>query len=174
LADIFVSYSSEDQDRVKPIVEQLQSAGYSVWWDSLLRGGPMIFKEIGDKLEKSKVVLAVWTSSSVLARWVADEVKLALSKNKLVPIRLDDVEAPIEFRTAQTIDFSMWCGQESDPAMQTLFEAITHRIESETSLSSQTETDFKEESSPSERRREVTERRQGDRRARLRRTAPGR
>lgn len=94
MADIFVSYSSTDKERVRPLVEKLQTAGYSIWWDSQLRGGSLFAKEIEAELKNAKAVLTVWTVDSLESRWVADEAELALRSEKLVPIRLDDVEAP--------------------------------------------------------------------------------
>ena len=39
MSDVFVSYASEDRARVQPIVEQLQGAGWSVWWDRDIAAG---------------------------------------------------------------------------------------------------------------------------------------
>ena len=33
LADIFLSYASEDRDRIRPLVEALEAHGWSVCWD---------------------------------------------------------------------------------------------------------------------------------------------
>ena len=33
MADVFISYASEDRERVKPIVGSIEDAGFSVWWD---------------------------------------------------------------------------------------------------------------------------------------------
>ena len=111
MADIFVSYSSDDRVRVQGLIEQLQSAGFSTWWaDTELRGGTLFSKEIEAELEKAGVVVAVWTSSSLESRWVADEAELALRSHKLVPICFDDVDAPLGFRQVQTIDFVGWTG----------------------------------------------------------------
>jgi hypothetical protein len=33
MADIFLSYSSKDKDRVRPLVLALEREGWSVWWD---------------------------------------------------------------------------------------------------------------------------------------------
>jgi len=31
--DIFISYSSEDLERIQPIIQVLERRGWSVWWD---------------------------------------------------------------------------------------------------------------------------------------------
>jgi hypothetical protein len=33
MADIFVSYSQKDRDRVKRLVDALTAEGYDIWWD---------------------------------------------------------------------------------------------------------------------------------------------
>ncbi|MCZ6871640.1 MAG: TIR domain-containing protein [Gammaproteobacteria bacterium] len=37
MADIFLSYASEDRERVRPLVAALETGGFSVWWDSDIR-----------------------------------------------------------------------------------------------------------------------------------------
>ena len=114
MADIFVSHSHEDRDRIDPIVQQLHADGYEVWWDVELRGGAVYAKEIEAQIEKAKAVIVVWSASSMESNWVADEAELALRGNKLVPILLDGDEAPIGFRQIQTIDFTNWNGRSDD------------------------------------------------------------
>jgi TolB-like protein len=128
LADIFVSYSSKDLHRVEPIVGHLEAAGFSVWWDRQIQGGTMFSKKIEAEVEKAQVVLVVWSASSLESRWVADEVDLALQTGKLVPIRIDGVNAPMGFRQIQTIDFSGWAGGTEEPCVETLMEAIGHHM----------------------------------------------
>lgn len=33
MTDIFVSYATEDRDRVRPLVEVLEAEGWDVFWD---------------------------------------------------------------------------------------------------------------------------------------------
>ncbi len=37
MSDIFLSYASEDRERVRPLVEWLEEHGWSVSWDRKLR-----------------------------------------------------------------------------------------------------------------------------------------
>ena len=50
MADIFISYASQDQARIRPLVAALEGAGYSVWWDHDLVGGSRFSKEIEAEL----------------------------------------------------------------------------------------------------------------------------
>ena len=37
MSDVFISYKAEDRRRIHPLVQALQSDGYSVWWDQHIR-----------------------------------------------------------------------------------------------------------------------------------------
>lgn len=126
MADIFLSYSSDDRDRVAPLVAHLVSAGYSVWWDKKIHGGTMFSKEIEAELKAAKVVLVVWSPSSIESRWVADEVELGLNTGKLVPITLDGTPPPMGFRQIQTIDFSEWQDGTDNECLGTLLSTLAH------------------------------------------------
>lgn len=124
MADIFISYASEDRERVAPLVEHLQDAGFSIWWDRQLQGGTFFPEEIEDEVNKALIVLVAWSVESVKSHWVADEAELGRSAGKLIPLALDPINAPIGFRQIQTIDFSKWSGQNDG-----VFKALTSAIE---------------------------------------------
>jgi TolB-like protein len=124
VADIFISYASEDRERVVPLVEHLQEAGFSIWWDRQLQGGAVFPKEIEDEVNRALVVLVAWSVRSVESPWVADEAELGRGAGKLIPLAFDPINAPMGFRQIQTIDFSNWSGQ-NDSA----FKALTGAIE---------------------------------------------
>lgn len=131
MAEIFVSYSSKDRDRIGQLVGHLEASGLSIWWDKELRGGSMFSKEIEAELNQAKAVLVAWTASSIDSHWVADEAELALRTRKLVPIRLDDIEPPMGFRQVHTLDFSDWKGEAGFAEIPTLLRAISHHTGAE-------------------------------------------
>ena len=49
MADIFVSYASEDRDRILLLVEALESQGWSVWWDRELITGTVNTSKTRDR-----------------------------------------------------------------------------------------------------------------------------
>jgi len=125
LADIFVSYASEDRERVSGLVDLLLAEGYSVWWDRQLKGGSVFSQEIESEIKAAQVVLGVWSESSIKSQWVADEVDIGRSENKLVPISFDSVVPPIGFRQIQTLDFSDWLADGDEEAVASLKEALS-------------------------------------------------
>ncbi len=46
MADIFLSYASEDRERVQPLAEVLEGQGYSVWWDTRIGVATSFDREI--------------------------------------------------------------------------------------------------------------------------------
>lgn len=129
MADIFISYASEDRVRIEPLVVQLESAGYSVWWDRHLKGGTRFSTEIESEVRGAAVVLVAWSPNAIKSRWVADEADLALETGNLLPISLDGARSPMGFRQLQTIDFSDWTGGKG-PCVSALMEALEHHLKS--------------------------------------------
>jgi len=120
LADIFISYSREDRDRVTALAAALESEGYSLWWDHNLSAGGRFVAEIEEQLDSARVVLVVWSESSINSMWVADEANVGLERNILVPIAIDGVRPKLGFRQIQTIDLSDW----SDSALPENFDLL--------------------------------------------------
>ncbi|MEE4302150.1 MAG: toll/interleukin-1 receptor domain-containing protein [Pseudomonadales bacterium] len=74
MADIFLSYASEDRERVRPLVAALEAEGLSVWWDRELRPGPSFDLEIERAIEAARCVVVVWSEHAVASEWVRSEV----------------------------------------------------------------------------------------------------
>lgn len=123
MADVFVSYTASDRDRVAPLVEALQTAGLSVWWDRGIDVGSTFDREIERELDGARCVVVVWSNASVDSEWVRNEAFEAQSRNALVPILIDDVKPPLAFRRAQTARMIDW------PASVGEFDAMLRAIQ---------------------------------------------
>lgn len=106
LADVFVSYSRLDHDRVKPIVDRLGSLGYSVWWDRHLRAGEVFVDEIERQLDSARAVLTAWSHNARSSTWVYAESSRGLDKNKFLQVRLDSAQPPLPFDALQVAEIS--------------------------------------------------------------------
>jgi TolB-like protein/Flp pilus assembly protein TadD len=121
---VFISYARPDKERVRPIVAALEAAGRRVWWDHHLEGGAVFAREIETALRDAAAVIVVWSQASVESDWVRDEAAVGRDRRRLVPIRLDDVAAPLGFRQYQAIRFDSWDGRPDSEAFQGLLRSL--------------------------------------------------
>lgn len=108
MADIFLSYASEDRERIIPLASTLESAGYTVWWDRDLISGSTFADVIQAEIEQASCVVVVWSQHAVKSSWVRDEAQEGLDRQCLVPCNLDSVQPPLGFRSIQTTLLLDW------------------------------------------------------------------
>lgn len=125
MADVFVSYKSEDRELVAPLVGCLQAKGdLSIWWDTRIQAGAHWDSEIERELHLAQCVVVVWSPSSVNSHWVRTEANFARSKGILVPVSILGVEPPVIYNLIQTVDLTRWKGDCGDPAIQKLLSRV--------------------------------------------------
>lgn len=124
ISDVFISYNHEDKDEAGILASALEDQSISVWWDPNIRFGDNFSKVIEEELDKAKCVVVLWSKTSVKSRWVKDEATEGKRQKKLVPVKIEDVKAPLRFlwiRTACLID---WKGNPSHPGFNKLLKAV--------------------------------------------------
>lgn len=114
MADIFLSYNREDQDRARLFAEAFAAAGLDVWWDVGLRPGEAYDEVTEQALRAAKAVVVLWSKKSVVSRWVRAEATLAHRNGTLFPCMIDACERPIMFELTQTADLTQWRGDAHD------------------------------------------------------------
>jgi tetratricopeptide (TPR) repeat protein len=130
MADVFISYASDDVARVRPLAEALQARGFSVWWDRALASGDDYAAVIERALAQAKAVIVVWTPASVQSAFVRDEAGRARDQGRLLPVTFDrNVQIPLGFGAFQAEDFSAWNGDARAPQVALLEEALRARLE---------------------------------------------
>ncbi len=110
MSDVFLSYASEDRDRVETLVSALEASGLSVWWDRAIQVGSSYDDAIEEALNEARCVVTVWTERSIQSRWVKNESMVGMERGLLVPVLLDDVEPPVAFKAMQAADLRRWNG----------------------------------------------------------------
>jgi len=124
MTDVFISYATEDRSRVQPIAEALMRQGFSVWWDRKIVAGQQFDQAIEQALDTAKCVVVCWSMHSIGSEWVKNEAAAGAERSALVPLFLDDVRLPLEFRRRQTVSLVGWNGVESHPGFTGLCEGI--------------------------------------------------
>lgn len=124
LTDVFISYSRVDRHQIEKLDAALDAEGFEVWWDKNLTGGTQFKKEIEAKAKEAKAIVVAWSAASIESMWVADEATIGRDKRNLIPICIDDVEAPIGFRQIQNIDFVKWKGSRNAQEFAELCHSI--------------------------------------------------
>jgi hypothetical protein len=124
MADIFISYSHEDEARVRPLVTALEKEGWSVFWDRRIPSGQTYRGRIGLALEEARCVLAVWSRASVKSDSVIEEAADGRRRGRLVLVRVDAVDPPLGFRENQFIDFSGHELGRRSPRLRSLLDDI--------------------------------------------------
>jgi TolB-like protein/Flp pilus assembly protein TadD len=95
-AEVFVSYSRNDKDRVLDLSGKLRAAGVSLWLDtSGIDGATLWGEQIVNALDSAKVLLLMVSESAVLSDNVAKEVMLVSErKGHILPVHLEPTQIP--------------------------------------------------------------------------------
>ena len=73
MADVFISYSSEDRQKAQHLARVLEGKGWSVWWDPKIPPGKTYDEVVGKAVKDAHCVIVLWSDKSVQKRWVKAE-----------------------------------------------------------------------------------------------------
>src|SRR5215207_3641397 len=102
MADVFLSYSTEDRDRAHTIAAVLESCGWSVFWDRKITAGQDWRQVLQAALDSAAAVVVLWSHASVASSWALEEAERG--RPRLVSVLIDDAKLPIGFASLQAID----------------------------------------------------------------------
>ena len=94
MSDIFLSYATDDRDRVRPLVEQLEARGYTVWSDTRIGVGSSFDREIQKQLDAAACVLVVWSELSVESEMA---VTASLDEDLILQLLLNLLDNAIKY-----------------------------------------------------------------------------
>jgi small GTP-binding protein len=114
--DVFLSYSSEDADIVRPIAQWLRADGLRVWFDEWeVFPGDNISAKTDEGLERSRSLVLCMTKNAIASDWATLESQTMRFRDPLNPerrfiaLRLDDT--PIHPSLAQSVHIEWFSDQ---------------------------------------------------------------
>src|SRR6185503_12073932 len=125
MADIFLSYARVDSSKARQFEHALEQCGWSVFWDHELVPGEGFRRAIERELKEARCVIVLWSLASVESEWVIDEAEEGKQNERLISVRLDDVELPLGFRQLQAATLVNWSGSVDDE----VFQLLTRRLQ---------------------------------------------
>lgn len=124
MADIFLSYASEDRQRVRPLVNRFEEHGWDVWWDREIPPGQTWTDVLERALSETRAMVVVWTKASIRSDWVEIEASEGRKRGGLFPVKLDEVVPPLQFRLTQAADLTDWDGSFEHAQFQALVRQL--------------------------------------------------
>ncbi len=105
---VFISYSHTNFEFAKILYQRLQVIGHLPWMDQFeLPLGEPWADHVEEAVLSSDVVIGLFSADGVRSNHVKDELDLAVANHKkLVPIRLEDCQIPLNFVRLNYIDFA--------------------------------------------------------------------
>ncbi len=131
MAEVFVSYSRVNRDRIVTVSDALEGSGYSVWWDRSLKPGDDYAILIEEQIDASRCVVVAWSDTARQSLWVRAEANEALDAGKLVQINLDKTRLPLPFSALNFLDFSLWGGSRTEEVWTSLDGRVKRRLNGE-------------------------------------------
>jgi TolB-like protein/tetratricopeptide (TPR) repeat protein len=129
VADVFLSYSRDDQAIARRFAEGFQHEGFSVWWDQTLNAGEAFDQVTEQALDVAKAVVVLWSKRSVNSRWVRAEATQAQADGRLVPVMIEACKRPIMFELTHTAELQDWDGDPADAHWQSFVEGLRRLVE---------------------------------------------
>ena len=125
--EVFVSYSSQDYERVMPLVDRLRSTGIAVWVDEGNIDAATLWSEsIVEAIAECCVLIMMVSSHSTGSHNVVKEVMIASEgKKTILPIYLEPAEIPAKLKYQLTgIQHLEWFDGGNDEIFETLKDGL--------------------------------------------------
>ena len=128
MSEVFISYAKEDRATAAELAAVFESKAWTVWWDRHIPPGRTFDEVIEEALSTTRCVIVLWSALSVASRWVRAEASVASERGILVPVLIEDVDQPLEFRRIQAAHLVNWHGELDDPELQQLLATVSQIV----------------------------------------------
>jgi hypothetical protein len=122
---IFLSYASSDRPKAQTVANALSELGWTVWWDRTIPPGKSFDQVIEAALESAKCVIVLWSRWSVSSDWVKTEASEGARRKILVPVLIEDITIPLEFRRIQAANLIDWDSTKSHAGFESLARSVS-------------------------------------------------
>lgn len=123
--DIFISYARKDTEWVRILAKLLDRTGYDVWWDrDSIPPGSAFEDEIRRGIDRSDIVIVIWSKEAAVSSWVQLEADLAFQQNKIVLVCIDDTPVPEQYSHLHYIEMAGWAGDANAQSFLDLLAGI--------------------------------------------------
>jgi adenylate cyclase len=127
-AEVFVSYSRGDQDRVLALAAKLRAAGVSLWIDQgAIDAASLWSEQIVNALESAKALLLIVTPASVHSDNVAKEVTLVSErKGPILPVHFEPTMIPptLKYQLAGIQHVEYFKGSDPDATVKAILRSL--------------------------------------------------
>jgi hypothetical protein len=124
MSEIFLSYAREDRSIAAQLAGALQARGWSVWWDREIATGKPFDEAIEDALFGAHCVIVLWSAASVASDWVKSEASEGRARGILLPVLIEEVTPPLEFRRIQAVRLIDWGAASPHPEFDRLVDDV--------------------------------------------------
>ena len=129
-SEVFVSYSSQDRDRVIPVVQHIRNSGISVWVDEgNIHAADLWSEQIVQAIADCKIMVVMLSENSTDSHNVIKEVMLSSEQKKiLLPVYLEPAEIPakLQYQLAGIQHLELY-GQHEEQALNDLITGVKKR-----------------------------------------------
>jgi hypothetical protein len=123
VAQVFISYKTDDRPQVQRLVQGLRANGLAVWWDQDIAPDAPWELTIERELDEAKSVIVAWSQTSVASDNVKAEARRARHEGKLIQVFLDHCQPPLFFGERQGVSLEGWTGATSDHRFEAVLQA---------------------------------------------------
>ena len=124
MADVFISYSRENQAVVRLLADAVRREGYSLWWDDELPPHRSYGDVITEQIGEAKAAIVVWSQGAAASEWVRAEADLARNQKKLTQTSIDGHMPPMPFNQIQFASIGDWTGEADHPGWRKVRESL--------------------------------------------------